>query len=278
MIASVVLLTLLSAPMPRQAATNPASRPANVDKEATNKKKTPALSPVQNPVTAHKAENASNTPASESEPRRVVVVSGPSKDTWDKVYICLTAALVFIGLLTLGAICFQAVKTREAADAAKKNITAFIDSERAWLMGDEIGILPPPDPDESRSVYWMSVPVKNFGKTVARVFESTVWRELYATLPPTPEYPQGSTCDIVVVPGDAHKLHFGIRPPDLDYVRQRSSPKRLYVIGYVKYRDIGNTERETRFCYFYHVPTNYAPDPEGFYPCGNAPESYTKCT
>ncbi|MHB8411146.1 MAG: hypothetical protein ACYDDI_04275 [Candidatus Acidiferrales bacterium] len=196
-----------------------------------------------------------------------------------------TMLLVIVGIGAIGA----AVKTlrvinRQAdimdrqTKTTEDSVKAFIESERAWLMGDKVGVISAADPDQPRAVYWISVPMMNFGKTVAHIYETSAKAGIYSHLPPIPDYPQLPPCDFVVVPGGFRDLWVGIQPQDMDYIRKRSGANLLYVYGFVKYRDIGKNERESRFCYFYQIPTTYHPDPEGFYPCGNAPSAYTKCT
>lgn len=171
----------------------------------------------------------------------------------------------------------QTAATEQSARSAEKNIAAFIDGERAWLMGDQVGIQPPPEPTKERAVYWIYVPVKNSGKTVGRIFESGISVRLTQSLPAVPEYDYHGQYDIAVVPGGAHRLWVGVHPPDMEIAKTGKADKTLYVYGFVRYSDIGGNFRETRFCYFYHVPNNYAPDPEGFYPSGNTP-TYIKST
>jgi hypothetical protein len=123
-----VICMLLPAllPVPSQASTNPTDGPAQVKRQPAGKQNVSAPTTVKNPIPSDGNQNEGKAPAPEREPGHVIVESLPKteKDTWDRVYICLTGALVAIAGLTLVAIWYQAVKTREATDAIKKQTDA----------------------------------------------------------------------------------------------------------------------------------------------------------
>jgi hypothetical protein len=50
----------------------------------------------------------------------------------------------------------------------------------------------------------------------------------------------------------------------------------LYVYGFVEYLDAFDRKRESRFCYLYHVPGGFNPNPRGFYMSGG--HEYNRCT
>jgi hypothetical protein len=97
-------------------------------------------------------------------------VTDPSrKDIWDKFYICLTAVLVLVGICTFIAIWYQAVKTRDAAEATQRSATAardsvdaLINSERAWIDGELIR--------NTNVVKRYLLKITNHGKTPAQVY------------------------------------------------------------------------------------------------------------
>lgn len=298
MIASVVFLVLLSAPVPRQAASNPPSRPTHVDKNsASNQKPTPSL--VQNPPSAAKTENASNAPAGESEPRRVVIVGGPGKDKWDKVNICLTGGLVLVAVFTLVAVWFQAVKTRDAADATADSVKAiknqsdilerqFVSENRPWILipwGDDSHRIGEPyltpavtvPHEEQRRTHCM-FPIGNYGKSPARITAAKTQLQIG---PSRLSPPDTSVYEInravldnfilaqngfTFVEAELFPVIF-ITPEQKAEIDSRESF--VWLCGFFRYShslglgkrsDSVEAEYETRFCYLWETTTN-APHP-----------------
>jgi hypothetical protein len=169
-----------------------------------------------------------------------------------------------------------------SADAAKLSAEALVNSERAWVLGDVIGRLPDFTPDPSRvEILWVYVPLKNFGKTVARITKiSTRQYQLPKTkqqpLPPDPEYVDHDTCDFVLAPNATFISTVGISASD--FIAIRRGEVVLYIFGFVDYLILGGDRRQSRFCYIYHVPGGFNPNPEGFYPCTSCLPAYTRCT
>lgn len=135
----VLLPTLF--PFPRQTSSDPAHRPAQVNQKTTGKQNVATPLPIKNPSAPEESQNEGKNPASKREPRHIIIDNPPLKDLWDKVYICLTGALVVIAAFSLRAIWIQAVQTKTAAEAALLNAKALINIERAW-MGIYIQLAP----------------------------------------------------------------------------------------------------------------------------------------
>lgn len=199
--------------------------------------------------------------------------------------------LVIAAFVTFGVVMYQSIQTKIAAEAAKQsagaareNIEHLVNSERAWVLGNGMGNWKIEDiePDGDRMPVWIPLQIKNFGKTVARITKISVTVHLHQiasnvpSLPPEPKYPDQGECDILLPPDVVHKLPFPVAAFNLINVKRGKD--RLYLYGFLNYRDIGKNDRVTRFCYVYHVPLSIDPEPEGFYPCGNAPRAYTEST
>lgn len=195
------------------------------------------------------------------------VIVAPVIANWPLILVAIWGILVARGTLNT---------IRAQTKATQDSVKALIDSERAWLLGPSIR-LPDIIPVGSSQTVFFYVPIENLGKTVGRVVKTSANRALYGILPPEPSYEVRAGCDMVLAPHGAHKLWAAILASEMEYVRSKRG-KRLYFYGFVQYFDIGDILRETRFCYVYHMPTNYTPEPEGFYPDANAPTAYTKCT
>jgi hypothetical protein len=174
-----------------------------------------------------------------------------------------------------------AIAARANAETAKANTKAVINSERAWVLADNIGKLPEFTPTTNKlEILWIHVPIKNFGKTVARItriFGLALIKKMDdpLPLPQEPEYAGPRTCDIVLPPNATYRLDVGVGTFNLTGVKQGMDT--FYIYGFVDYVDLGNCTRQSRFCYIYHIPVGFNLDPEGFYPCANL-SAYTKCT
>lgn len=72
----------------------------------------------------------------------------------------------------------------------------------------------------------------------------------------------------------AQGLQPGISNFDFMPVYERKSS--LWLYGYIDYLDINDRPHQSRFCFQYHVPGGFNPNPEGFYISG--PEAYNRCT
>jgi hypothetical protein len=170
---------------PRQASTNPVSRPTQANQQPTGKQKVASPAPVKDATPSEENQNENKTPTREREPRHIVVDGVPKieKDPWDKVYICLTVALVVIAGLTLRIIWDQATQTRIAAEAARdsaaaasRNTDVLIDIERAWLIPSG-GVHPKSLPTRRLrpiQTELLVVQINNFGRTPAWITDSWI--------------------------------------------------------------------------------------------------------
>ena len=221
------------------------------------------------------------------------VAAGPPKDGWDKFYICLTAALVAIAAVTLGAIWYQAVKTRDAAEATKisaeatkasaeaaqksveilerqtaatetaanaalTNAKAVLNIERAWL---DIILR-----QETPAIYtWQ---VTNYGRTIAMIKEFCLipkFSPLSQTIPEPGELRPFDSKKVIRrskllvpnIPWAALPLNLAGELPDATYQKIRSKQMGLSCYGIVRYDDVSGNPHESIFCYYYNASAGY---------------------
>lgn len=154
--------------------------------------------------------------------------------------------------------------------------------ERAWVLA-EIGNLPdiPVKPDTMAILCVMPTFI-NSGRTVARTKRVALRQHQIpkpGKLPVEPEYKGETNLELILPPGKPIQMVSGnlsITPQE--YLKVAQGEVFLHVYGFVDYLDVGNVERQTRFCFIYHAPHGADPTPHGFYTDLNAPQAYTKCT
>jgi hypothetical protein len=131
------LLAVMQAasPVPGIAASPPSRGGDQVESQAEQGKGDAAPASVENKPDSATAHDKAHTKAPKDEQDHVIadVRTLPKKDGWDELYICLTFLLVLVATVTLIAIWYQAVKTRDAAEATRLNAQAFIDSQLAQI-------------------------------------------------------------------------------------------------------------------------------------------------
>lgn len=166
-------------------------------------------------------------------------------------------------------------------NAIKRQTEILIDSERAWILADPGIINDDFEPDASRVEFFeLAPPLKNYGKTPARIVEFAINACQVSTpdkLPPEPEYRNTQTVDIMLPPDlPIQPLHIMIEQSDFINIRQGNPT--LYVYGFIKYVDFGGEPRESRFCFVYYVPSGFTSVKRGFYIPPDAPLTYTRNT
>ena len=121
------LAAVLFATLIRAQQTTPASN--RVKQHSGGDKKISTTLAPQQPSAADKSQPKSATTQGKDEDPSLSIPNLPpvsiKKDIWDKVYICFTFSLVVVGACTLGAIWYQAVQTRRAAEAAEESARAM---------------------------------------------------------------------------------------------------------------------------------------------------------
>jgi hypothetical protein len=131
------LLTAMQAapPMPGKAGNPPSRGSDNVAKQTKGSKDNASSVAVHEEPKSATPYDKTHTEAAEYEKNHVVadVRTLPEKDTWDKVYICLTFALVVIATVTLFGIWYQAVKTKDAAEAARDSVRLQEAAMQQWV-------------------------------------------------------------------------------------------------------------------------------------------------
>ncbi len=180
------------------------------------------------------------------------------------------AAYGLFSLLLVGVAGYQAFllkktleKTGIAAEAAKASADALINSERAWIMAQIIWSAEMPgaaDPTRLRVIEGtgsegetLSVDVhliyKNDGRTPGWITERRILFRQVEMLPLPPQFE--------VLPGDHQVIGpeplkvggHGKVPAILTVAGRREQGKKLVIYGFIKYRDVFEPERVTRFGY-----------------------------
>jgi len=183
-------------------------------------------------------------------------ISSPNASSWALVYVGIAG--VFTALLTLGAIWHQAVKSaeaakaaRDAAEAAKISAEAFITESRPWLLVDKNMAL------EGAHAFWQfQIRIHNFGKTPAKIVALQMDMSIGTSkdTPPHPEmFERDSPFDspFVVPQGEHITQDFNLeRAKEIQEVAKGN--KHLWLCGVVKYQDTFDsatpTVHETLFC------------------------------
>jgi hypothetical protein len=176
-----------------------------------------------------------------------------------------------------------ATAARDNAMAARDNAQTLVNSERAWILIDT-GDIPDNFEANQNSVGILDVRpvVRNSGGTPGWITRGFIRYYPVPTgrqLPPEPDY-QGDMAEarvnIVLAPnGLIQPLHVSI--PLSVFAAARHGDPALYVYGFVDYIDFANQERQSRFCFVYHVPHGFDPQVRGFYSAVDAPIAYTQC-
>ncbi len=125
---ALVLLFQASPQIPRKTIGNPGDSANEINKNGRANNAVSSPDAIENPISPITIQGKSSNAAPEEKPRHILVDRIPDKDTWDKVYICLTAALVLIGGFTFIAIWIQAKETAKAAEATQVAAVATRDS------------------------------------------------------------------------------------------------------------------------------------------------------
>lgn len=203
---------------------------------------------------------------------------------------------ILVAVRTLNAIASQAqtmerqtAATEKAAEAAKKSADAVINGERAWMVGTEPSYVVETNTGKIQNIFY-GCSIKNVGKTPSRIQEVGLTLRKIDSLEkivpdPTPTYRKEEIrqfSGIMVVPGES----LAIRPvklsEELSWAENAAiDDHKLFVYGYgfVKYLDVFDYPRESRFCHYYFVPGPEVPkDERGFGPCIKAPPEYHKAT
>ncbi len=145
-----------------------------------------------------------------------------------------------------------------------------------------MGQLPDFNPAPNRlEVLFLAPILRNYGKTGVTITR-TVGRAhqigAIGDLPDEPVYAGEGVQDIratVTFPPDALTQPIKLGVSSRDWPAIRTGQKILYIYGFVEYTDAFDRHRESRFCYLYHVPAGFNPNPAGFYVSG--PEAYNRC-
>lgn len=296
-------------PVPRKAANHPARASRDVQSQATSNK-TPTAPPQAsvNANAAPKNENPANAVRAEDTQKPIRVGELPSvsvtKDWTDRAYWVFSGLLVIVGGLqawllygTLRAINRQAdimqrqtVATETAAiaakanaeaakanaDAAKENVEIFINKERARITVeiDKLNLVVASD---RFSLFEVDYKVFSYGPTLAFISDSRATVNIATSAePPAGESFVPMSLRSVVSPTiegiKKSAICFDmtrLEQTDIDSINERRSFVHFH--GFIKYRDVFQRERETRFRYLWRVTdrTNLDGTPFGYWTkCG----------
>jgi hypothetical protein len=182
----------------------------------------------------------------------------PKEDTLYRTYLLATVIGVVGGLFGIGFIIWQTVLLRRAADAAKASADALINSERAWLMVDlqwegggrsklvNTSSLIQGTLVEKTAACVDSI-ILNNGRSPAWIIEKRINMAISENIPPEPELQLVPVSDPILEPiATSGKSTWHAEPgckgkPDVGKI--------TIIFGMIKYRDIFNKTRETRFGY-----------------------------
>jgi hypothetical protein len=171
-------------------------------------------------------------------------------------------------ILTLIVIAEQTRQTRKAAEASLKQADAQMFSERAWIVIKSKMSGYEPNNVDGFEYNWV---IKNTGNTPARIIETQCRYEFVhaldlTNLPLQPQYPAPIILNgFLLPPGDSAdyqtylvsvntaKVISRLEEEELNMIRM--GLYNLRVFGYVKYLDVFEKERESRFCEYYVWPS-----------------------
>jgi hypothetical protein len=180
-----------------------------------------------------------------------------------------TLALVIVGVLTLGAIWYQAremtratKEMRKSADAAERSTRAWMAGERAWILSEVHDVKVTMHAEYALPILIsFDLHFKNHGRTPGRITRTSAWLdavENLAALPLTPDYRNIETFGefpIPVVTGKSHAMFTGFNDRFLEekgeLISQGEAIQCAY--GFIEYLDIFGDPHETRFCYKYTI-------------------------
>jgi hypothetical protein len=214
------------------------------------------------------------------------------------LYVIFTGLVVAVGIFgvcyarrTLIAIERQSRAAEDGAKAAiataessKAQSEAIIIGDRAWILV-ETGKIPDafePDPWKVEALEIKPI-VRNAGRTPGRIMRGFIaYLKLPSgtLLPPQPDYSgQMAQKEMqIILAANACAQPLYVRMSLTDFIPAREGKTRLHIYGFVDYLDFAGSERQTRFCFTYHVPSGFDSTPRGWYFDVGAPFDYTRCT
>ena len=180
------------------------------------------------------------------------IVARAEKDTYDHALVICTGLLVIVGAFQIIFLWRTVNAARDNAQAAKLNAQALINSERAWVMADLrwrdrkriIGL------NTQKSLVDLDLFCENDGKTPAWITEARVRLELVDSVPPEPIFDprrDGDFLELRLIPMTVKgKQVFKV---DCGCDGGWNSGKTKMIYGFVRYRDVFESNRESRFGY-----------------------------
>jgi hypothetical protein len=173
-------------------------------------------------------------------------------------------------ILTLLAIVWQSVETRQAAEAAKAgadaallNAKAFINSDRARFCVERLSdfnLEPPPEHGLLSGICVMVATYKNIGKSLCRVKEGRVrfhMVEKIEDLPPLPLYSKIDSTETTIPPNDTVTVWAPLEEHVLTagtIMELRSHKRFLCFYARIDYIDAHDQDRVFQSCYVFNCP------------------------
>lgn len=232
--------------------------------QATPAKKNPAPDQQRTQSLSDQSKNKPAVKSKGDSQTRVVVEKLPEKDVWDKFYIILTGLLVVTGIVTLAAVWYQAVQTKNATRAMERSSGITVEIERGRIVifwGQMIHMdLSPTGVHDGRLEHCFNWSCLNTGRTPAQL--TAVWSRFVAVdklsdLPEKPLYDPAKEKPYDGEPLEPHAkerqtiwfstpLETALSFEDMQN-RSRSGQCFLYAYGYARYKDIWGNPHITRF-------------------------------
>jgi hypothetical protein len=274
-----VFFAVAQAPVPASGQASDKSTQSTAKKKTDGDSDKKPLLPSRAVVKPNAAAPAPKPIASEqhgeSQQNAVSIVEAPSVpvvwSTHEKIAWGVNLALA--GFAAFG-VCI-AIKTLKTV---KQQTNHLVASERAWVL-IEPGVIPDdfePDPSSLQLLDIRPV-IRNSGKTPGRIVRVSLRSQQIKRdekLPPNPEYKSISEVDIML-PTVIPVQIMGTMILLSDFTAIRNGDFVLYVYGFVDYLDFAEEERQSRFCFIYHLGGGFTSMKRGFYTATNVPKTYT---
>ncbi len=274
--ALILVVLLLSAPSlnagGNESAKSPANDPVPAKREKqkenttaktskTQRKATPPSEPpkvVSNPTTEKKQNPPTENP---KEPEKYSF--WPTIGSWpDWLLILVGAGTIAVAWRTLGVLKAQADATRDAAGAALEEAKAITLSEQAYVFA-KVELDGYADDGQERVKLHAKTWFINHGKTPAIIINMTGVLQLTGAgvsdvphkFPETPsddrQFSEGWVIASISQSPEGMKLpvELSVAKPDIEEIRKGA--KKIYCVGWIKYKDILGNQRETGYCWEY---------------------------
>ncbi|MHB2008816.1 MAG: hypothetical protein ACYCOX_12290 [Acidobacteriaceae bacterium] len=244
----------------------------NHNETATGQTQAKPIPPVvpKSTSSSYPETETGNKPGADTQNSVTIIESAamPNKRDWvDYTTLGLGIAIALItGFGVAAAWCGlpefkrQAEAAQDAANAALKQASHIVTSERAWIIANVDTVSSTVEADVRSRIF---PKIRNVGKTPAFLLEkseSSQTLDRGISLPDEPIYPAPEQFEGNGVPlAPNGELPIFLRGFEFDITPSNMLlyDKMVLVWGYVKYRDAFGSERETRYCYSYEISSTW---------------------